>query len=156
MNLDKLDLAILKQLQTNARLSNNELAEKVGLSASPCWRRVKRLEEQGVIQGYVALLNPEYTGTPILAYAHISLTDHRPESVLQFDLFVKDCNQILECCSLSGQYDYLLKIVSRSMSEYEHFISSELLHLPGVQSVNTSFVLDQKKYTTALPLTNAD
>lgn len=152
MNLDKLDLAILKQLQSNARLSNNELAEQVGLSASPCWRRVKRLEEQGVIKGYVALLDPEYTGTPILAYAHISLTDHRPESVLQFDEFVQGCDQILECCSLSGQYDYLLKIVSRSMGEYEHFISSELLHLPGVQSVNTSFVLDQKKYTTALPL----
>ena len=152
MNLDKLDLAILEQLQSNARLSNNELAEKVGLSASPCWRRVKRLEEHGVIKGYVALLEPEYTGTPISAYAHISLTDHRPESVLQFDEFVQDCDLILECCSLSGQYDYLLKIVSRSMGEYEHFISSELLHLPGVQSVNTSFVLDQKKYTTALPL----
>lgn len=152
MNPDRIDLAILEQLQQNARLSNNELAEKVGLSPSPCWRRVKRLEEQGVITGYVALLNPEYTGTPIMAYAHISLTDHRPESIADFDLFVQDCPQILECSSLSGQYDYLLKIVSRSMSEYEHFISSELLHLPGVQSVNTSFVLDQKKYTTALPL----
>jgi len=152
MNLDRLDLAILKQLQLNARLSNNELADKVGLSPSPCWRRVKRLEEEGVINSYVALLNPEYTGTPIQAYAHISLSDHRPESVTEFDLFVQDCPQILECCSLSGQYDYLLKIVSRNMSEYEHFISGELLHLPGVQSVNTSFVLDQKKYTTALPL----
>jgi DNA-binding Lrp family transcriptional regulator len=152
MNPDRLDLAILAQLQQNARLSNNELAEKVGLSPSPCWRRVKRLEEQGVITGYVALLNPEYTGTPIMAYAHISLTDHRPKSITEFDIFVQDCAQILECSSLSGQYDYLLKIVSRTMSEYEHFISSELLHLPGVQSVNTSFVLDQKKYTTALPL----
>lgn len=152
MNLDKLDLAILKQLQENARLSNNELAEKVGLSASPCWRRVKRLEENGVIRGYVALLEPEYTGTPIQAYAHISLSDHRPDSIEEFDHFVAGCPDILECCSLSGQYDYLLKIVSTSMASYEHFISSQLLHLPGVQSVNTSFVLDQKKYTTALPL----
>ncbi len=152
MNLDKVDIAILEQLQHNARLSNNELAEQVGLSPSPCWRRVKRLEEQGIIKGYVALLDGDCTGSPIMAYAHITLHDHRPQSISEFDQFIQCCPQVLECCSLSGQVDYLLKIVSRSMAEYEQFISGELLHLPSVQSVNTSFVLDQKKYTTALPL----
>ncbi|MCG8426092.1 MAG: Lrp/AsnC family transcriptional regulator [Chromatiales bacterium] len=149
---DRLDRAILKHLQMNARLSNQELAELVGLSPSPCWRRVKRLEEMGVIKGYVALLEPKQVGTSILAYAQISLEDHRPECIEAFDQFVQSSPQILECCSLSGQYDYLLKIITPSMEAYEAFLAKEMLRLSGVRSVNTSFVLNQKKFTTALPL----
>lgn len=149
---DRLDRSILEQLQANARLSNQELAELVGLSPSPCWRRVKRLEEAGVIKGYVALLEPKQVGVPILAYAQISLDDHRTECIEAFDAFVQSSQQILECCSLSGQYDYLLKIVTSSMEDYEAFLAGEMLHLAGVRSVNTSFVLNQKKFTTAMPL----
>ncbi len=152
MKLDRLDRAILEQLQKNARLSNQELADLVGLSPSPCWRRVKRLEEIGVIREYVALLEPSQIGVPILAYAQISLDDHRPESVDKFDRFVQSSPQVLECCSLSGQYDYLLKIVCESMEAYETYLSRELLRQTDVRSVNTSFVLNQKKFTTALPI----
>lgn len=152
MKLDPLDLAILDQLQKDARLSNQELAEKVGLSPSPCWRRVKRLEEIGVIKEYVALLAPKEIGVPVLAYAQVSLNDHRPESSERFDEFVRSSPQILECCSVSGEYDYLLKIACSSMEAYETYISRELLRQTDIRSMNTSFVLNQKKSTTALPL----
>ncbi|MCO4756471.1 MAG: Lrp/AsnC family transcriptional regulator [Oceanospirillaceae bacterium] len=152
MKLDSLDLAILDQLQKDARLSNQELAEKVGLSPSPCWRRVKRLEEIGVIKEYVALLAPKEIGVPVLAYAQVSLNDHRPESSERFDEFVRSSAQILECCSVSGEYDYLLKIACGSMEAYETYISRELLRQTDIRSMNTSFVLNQKKSTTALPL----
>lgn len=152
MKLDELDRAILDQLQKDARLSNQELADKVGLSPSPCWRRVKRLEEMGVIQEYVALLSPKEIGVPVLAYAQVSLNDHRPESSERFDAFVKASPQILECCAVSGQYDYLLKIACASMEAYELYINQELLVQTDIRSMNTSFVLNQKKSTTALPL----
>jgi len=152
MNLDKFDVLILQELQKNARLSNNDLAEKIGLSPSPCWRRVKRLEESGIIAGHITLLNPTAVGIHILAYAQVSLEDHHPETVVEFDRFIQDSPHVLECCSTSGGYDFLLKIVSADMAAYETFLSSELLPLKGVQSVNTSFVLNQKKSTTALPL----
>ncbi len=153
MALDRHDKLILEELQIDARLSNQELAELVGLSNSPCWRRVKRLEDTGVIKGYVALADQKMLGLPIMAYAHISLDDHHPECTETFDAFVQSSPRILECCSLSGQYDYLLRVVSSSMEDYEVFLSTQLLRLSGVRSVNTSFVLDQKKFTTALPLT---
>jgi DNA-binding Lrp family transcriptional regulator len=152
MKLDRLDKAILAQLQKSGRLSNNELADAVGLSPSPCWRRVKQLEEQGVIKSYVALLDSKKLGIPILAYAQISLDDHHPDQIERFDRFVQSCPEVLECCSLSGQYDYLLKIVTTSMEHYEIFLKEQLLKLTGVRSVNSSFVLTQKKFTTALPL----
>ncbi len=153
MELDKFDVLILRALQENARLSNNDLAEKIGLSPSPCWRRVKRLEESGIITGHITLLDPAAVGITILAYAQVSLEDHHPETVIEFDRFIQASPLVLECCSTSGGYDFLLKIVSADMTAYETFLSSELLPLNGVQSVNTSFVLNQKKSTTALPLT---
>ncbi len=150
---DRHDIQILERLQIDASLSNQELAESVGLSVSPCWRRVKRMEESGVITGYVAMVDHKSLGLPIMAFAHISLDDHHTECTDTFDAFVQATPRVLECCSLSGQYDYLLRIVSSSMEDYERFLSTELLRLSGVRSVNTSFVLNQKKFTTALPLT---
>ncbi len=152
MLLDKFDQSILFHLQNNSRLSNQELADAVGLSPSPCWRRVKRLEDSGVIKGYVALLDQKAVGVPILAYTQISLDDHHPDQIERFDDFIQNSPDVLECCSLSGQYDYLLKIVSASMESYEHFLKNQLLKFTGVRAVNTSFVLSQKKFTTALPL----
>jgi len=155
VDLDRLDRAILACLQQDARLSNQELADKVGLSPSPCWRRVKRLEEAGIIREYVALLSAPAIGTPILAYAQVSLNDHHPDSTAKFDAFVQASPHILECCAVSGQYDYLLKITCASMEAYELYLSQQLLRQTDVRSVNTSFVLNQKKATTALPLSNA-
>ena len=139
-------------LQQDARVSNKELAESVGLSPSPCWRRVRRLEESGVIEQYVARLSRQALGFPVLAYVQISLEDHHPDTIREFDDLVRRCDEVQECCSMSGQYDYLIKVVARDMESYEEFLSGKLLRLGGVQTANTSFVLKQKKSTSALPL----
>ena len=150
--LDRLDRRILEELQADARISNQELAKRVGLSAAPCWRRLRRLEQAGFIAGYATLLRASAIGLPILAYAVVSLENHHPESVRQFDQLVKERPEVLECHSMSGANDYLLRIVAASMEAYEHFLSTQLLQLAAVRSVNTSFVLRTKKFTTRLPL----
>ncbi|HYB34302.1 MAG TPA: Lrp/AsnC family transcriptional regulator [Steroidobacteraceae bacterium] len=151
--LDRLDRRILEELQADARISNQELAKRVGLSAAPCWRRLRRLEQAGFIAGYATLLRAPAIGLPILAYAVVSLENHHPESVRQFDQFVKERSEVLECHSMSGANDYLLRIVAASMEAYEHFLSTQLLQLQAVRSVNSSFVLRTKKFTTRLPVT---
>ena len=153
--LDRLDRRILEELQRDARMSNQELAKRVGLSAAPCWRRLRRLEGGGYIEGYATLLRAAAIGLPILAYALVSLENHHPESVRQFDQLVKERPEVLECHSMSGANDYLLRIVAASMEAYEHFLSTQLLQLAAVRSVNTSFVLRTKKFTTRLPVCEA-
>jgi len=150
--LDRLDRRILDELQADARIPNQELAKRVGLSPAPCWRRLRRLEEEGFITGYATLLDGPAIGLPIVAYANVSLENHHPETVRQFDQLVKERSEVLECHSMSGTNDYLLRIVAASMEAYEHFLSTRLLQLPAVRSVNTSFVLRTKKFTTRLPV----
>lgn len=150
--LDKKDRQILHQLQREGRQSNHELARRVDLSPSPCWRRVRQLEDDGVIAAYVALLDPRTVGLPVLAYAHVSLENHHAETVQSFDALINELPEVLECCAMSGEYDYLLKVRTSSMETYEHFLRSGLLRHPGVRAVNTSFVLSQRKFTTALPI----
>jgi DNA-binding Lrp family transcriptional regulator len=150
--LDRLDRRILDELQADARVSNQELAKRVGLSPAPCWRRLRRLEKEGLISGHVTLLNASAIGLPILAYAMVSLENHHPESVRQFDQMIAERPEVLECHSMSGTNDYLLRIVAASIEAYEKFMSAHLLQLRAVRSVNTSFVLRTKKFTTRLPL----
>jgi DNA-binding Lrp family transcriptional regulator len=150
--LDRVDRRILDALQADARISNQELAKKVGLSPAPCWRRLRRLEDEGFIAGYATLLNGSTIGLPILAYALVTLENHHPETVRQFDRLIQDRPEVLECHSMSGANDYLLRIVAASMEAYEHFLSTQLLQLAAVRSVNTSFVLRTKKSTTRLPV----
>ena len=151
--LDRVDRRILDTLQGDARISNQELAKKIGLSPAPCWRRLRRLEEEGFISGYATLLNGSAIGLPILAYALVTLENHHPETVRQFDRLIQDRPEVLECHSMSGANDYLLRIVAASMEAYEHFLSTQLLQSSAVRSVNTSFVLRTKKSTTRLPVT---
>jgi Lrp/AsnC family leucine-responsive transcriptional regulator len=151
-NLDRLDRRILDELQADARISNQELAKRVGLSPAPCWRRLRRLEKDGLIDGHVTLLNASAIGLPITAYAMVSLENHHPESVKQFDQMVSERPEVLECHSMSGTNDYLLRIVAASIVEYEKFMSTHLLQLRAVRSVNTSFVLRTRKQTTRLPV----
>jgi DNA-binding Lrp family transcriptional regulator len=153
--LDRVDRRILDTLQGDARISNQELAKKIGLSPAPCWRRLRRLEEEGFISGYATLLNGSAIGLPILAYALVTLENHHPETVRQFDRLIQDRPEVLECHSMSGANDYLLRIVAASMEAYEHFLSTQLLQSSAVRSVNTSFVLRTKKSTTRLPVTAA-
>jgi len=152
VDLDKTDCRILQELQHDARLTNQELAERVGLSPAPCWRRLKRLEQAGLIGQYSAILEPESVGFTITAYSHVSLDDHHPDSVRAFNDLVSERPEVLECFMMSGQYDYLLKVVARNMKHYEEFLTKHLLPNPSVRSVSTSFVLRRMKYTTALPV----
>ena len=145
MALDEFDLRILHEIQADGRISNRALAEKVSLSASPCWRRLRELEQKGIVRGYAALLNPAQVGLNVLAFAHVSLENHHADTVAQFDQAIADSPEVLECHSTSGEYDYILKIVVSDIAAYEAFLSGKLLQIPAVRTVNTRFSLRQKK-----------
>ena len=152
MKLDKADIAILEALQHDGRLSNRELAKKVSLSPSPSWRRLRALEETGVISHYAAVVNREKVGLSIMGFAHVSLHDHRAETVKKFDRAIMGAPQVLECHSTSGDHDYMLKVVAPDMASYQELLSEYLLKIGVVRTVNTSFVLKRQKSTTALPM----
>lgn len=152
INLDAIDFNILRELQDNGRLSNHELAKRVGLSPSPCWRRVKRLEDEGILDHYAAILDPERSGFHLIAFAHVMLEKHQMEMLDQFDEAICQRPEVLEYYSMSGEYDFLMKVIARNMKDYEEFQTGFLMRLPVVRSVSTSFVLKQKKHTTRLPL----
>ena len=112
MLLDRFDIAMLRELQINGRISNRDLAERVGLSPAPCWRRLRSLEQQQIISRYAALLNTEKVGLSIIAFAHISLENHQAKTVAEFDKAVQSTDEVLECYMTSGEYDYMLKVVA--------------------------------------------
>ena len=153
--MDKLDYKILAELQRDNSLSSQALAEKVGLSTSPCWRRVRKLENDGIIAANVAILEPDKVGLDVIAIANISLEDHHPDSVREFDDMVKSRPEILECYAMSGQHDYLIKVVCHSIKAYDALLAQHVLQCKAVHTVNTSFVMRSTKYTTALPLDEA-
>ena len=129
--MDTTDLKILRFLQDRPEASVSYLAEKIGLSQTPCWRRIKKLEDDGVISGRAVILDPKSLGIVIDVVAH-------PE--------------IVECFSMSGESDYMLRVMARSIEDYENFLKKTLVHLPGVTGVNSSFVLKRVKLTTDLPI----
>ena len=150
--LEEQDHRILEILQQDGKISTQKLAEAVHMSASPCWRRVQKLEKSGVIDRYVALLDPARLGLHAHAYIHVSLLDHTEETIAKFDRFVQAEAQIIECCSITGADDYLLKIVAPDPEGLERFIMKKLLRQGVVRSSTTHFVLRQNKVSTALPL----
>ncbi len=152
MITNKYDKAILSVVQQHGRISNQDLAKRVNLSTAPCWRRLNKLENQGIIENYVALLNRENLGLSVMVYIHVSLNDHNADTVEIFDRFVAESTNILECYSVSGEYDYLIRVIAQDVTTLELFLMKKLLKLKSVRSANTSFVLKQKKYTTALPI----
>lgn len=152
MQLGKQDYSILKVLQKNGRISNRDLARAVSLSPSPTWRRLRSLEDAGVIDHYAAVVRREAVGLSILGFAHVTLHDHNSETVKKFDRAIMDAEPVLECHSTSGEHDYMLKIVAPDMASYQEFLSGYLLTIGVVRTVNTSFVLKQLKSTTVLPL----
>ena len=150
--MDKIDYRILAALQKNGCLSSQALAEKVDLSASPCWRRLRKMEKDGVIAANVAILDPEKVGLNVIAIANVSLEDHHPDSVGEFDRMVAERPEILECYAMSGQHDYLLKVICESIGAYDQLLGKHILQCKAVHTVNTSFVMRCTKATTALPL----
>ncbi len=150
--LDQIDRKIIKALQDNARLSSQELSERVGISTSPCWRRVKALEEAGVITRYVTLVDPESLGLSISIFTNVSL-DKQIETALEtFQKAVRKRPEVMECYLMTGDFDYLLRVVVGSLHDYERFLLDHLTKIPGVASIKSSFALKQVKYTTALPV----
>jgi Lrp/AsnC family transcriptional regulator len=150
--LDRGDLRILTLLQEHGNLSAAEIAERLSLTASTCWRRVSRLEQQGVIVKRVALLDREKLGLSVMVFSHVKLAGHGRDALLRFEQAVRVHPEILECYTLMGETDFLLRIVCRDIKAYEAFFLDHLSRFPGVQSVNSSITLAVIKETTALPL----
>lgn len=150
--LDAIDRRIIAELQRNGRLTNVELAERVGLSPSPCLRRVRMLEEQGAIQGYVALVDPAALGINMNVFVRVSLERQTEEYLDRFESAVRESPEIMECYLMTGDADYHLRVVVPDLATYEHFLKSFLTRIPGVTSIRSSFALKQISYTTALPV----
>jgi Lrp/AsnC family transcriptional regulator, leucine-responsive regulatory protein len=154
--LDKLDKAILRALQQNGRETYDVVGEQVGLSPSAVLRRVKRLEESGVIDRYVALVKPESVGLGLTAYLNVRLEklteSHKRNPMDVFRASVQTWPEVVECAALTGDMDYLLRVVVQDMAHYSRFIMDTLLKHPSVEDCKTSFVLDRVKATTAVPL----
>ncbi|WP_342640978.1 Lrp/AsnC family transcriptional regulator [Rhodoligotrophos ferricapiens] len=151
--LDAIDLRIIAGVQDNGRITINELAERVGLSPSPCARRLHILEESGVIKGYTATIDQAKVGLPVSAFASIKLERQREEDLDRFSKAVARWPEVVDCYLMTGQRDYLLRIVVRDLHAYEEFLKSKLTRLEGVASIETSFALSQIKRSEVLPLT---
>ena len=150
--LDSIDLALLRQLQANGRLSNIELAQRVHLSPSACLRRVRQLEQRGVIDRYVALLSAKAVGRQGSSFTIINLEGINPTLLRKFEQAVCDAEEILDCYYVAGSNDYLLRFAYRDAEDLERFHSDVLMRLPGVARLNSMVVLRTVKKTTALPL----
>ena len=151
-DLDRGDARILDLIQEHGDLSAAEIAERLGMTASTCWRRVSRLEELGVIRKRVALLDREKVGLNVLVFSHVKLAGHGRDALLKFEQAVRQHPEILECYTLMGETDFLLRIVCRDIKAYEAFFLDHLSRFPGVQSVHSSIALSVIKETTTLPV----
>lgn len=153
IQLDRYDRLILEQLQTNGRISNQELADAISLSPSPCLRRVRHLEESGLIDGYVALLNARKLGLTLMAFIQISMDKHTPERFEAFETMVASYDEVLECHLITGQSaDYLLKVIVKDMDGYQQFLLQKLTRIEGVSGVHSSFVLKSPLNSRRLPV----
>ena len=149
---DRATRLILQALQADSRQSAQQLADQVGLSATPVWRRVKELEESGVIRRHVALADREKLGLAICVLANVSLERHSEGAVEQFERLVAASPQIVECHAITGEADYVIKVVAPDMKAYDQFLQATIFKVPGVASVRSNVVLREVKYETALPV----
>ena len=152
LTLDAIDRHILRVLQDNARVSNADLARAVGLSPSPCLRRVRELEDAGVVRGYVALLEPAAVGLAICVFVQVTLERQVEQALDVFESTIAARPEVMECYLMTGDADYLLRVVVSDVGAYERFLRDHLTRVPGVASIKSSFALNQVKYRTALPL----
>lgn len=150
-NLSASDRKLLKALQENLDLSQIELAEHSGLSRTSVWRRVRELEDAGMINGRVALLNPKSLGLQIHVLLSVSMVQHSDKIRQSFEAHVKQLPEVMECFSVSGERDYVLQIISRDMESYNEFLNTKILHHDSVHSASSSFALRRVKYTTVMP-----
>lgn len=151
MKLSSSDRKLLDALQQDAALSQIELAERAGLSRTSVWRRVRELEDAGVIDSRVALLNPRSLGLQIHVLLSVSMVEHSDKVRQAFEEHVLGLSEVMECFSVSGDRDYVLQIISRDMESYNEFLNAKILHHSSVHSASSSFALRRVKYTTTLP-----
>ncbi len=153
MKLDRMDRRILQEMQRNGRISNLELAEKIGLSPSPCSRRVKQLEESGIIEKHVTVLDRSKLDLTLTAYIQVSMDRHTPDRFELFENALADSPEVLECCLITGQAaDYLIKVIVTGMDHYQEFLLNKLTRIKGVSGVQSSFVMRRVIDKTELPL----
>ena len=153
--LDALDRKILEHLQSDGRVSNQDLSEAVGLSPSPCLRRVRQLEEDGVITGYVALVSPEAVGLPVSAFVRVRLASQDDRHLAEFEREIISFPEVMECYLMTGDSDYQLRVLVGSLAAFEDFLRHKLTRIPAVAGVNSSFALRPIVYRTALPVSLA-
>lgn len=152
VKLDATDTTLIRALQKNSRLSIGELAELVHLSSSPCWRRIKRLEESGLIEAYTVKLSRYKLGLGVVGFVQVQLENHTPKVTASFEREVVALPAVLACHNLSGRYDYQLEIVGKDLSSFSEFVSIHIRSLPGVREVSTAFSLKEIKRQSILPI----
>jgi Lrp/AsnC family leucine-responsive transcriptional regulator len=150
--LDAIDVKIVSLLQKDGKMTSQELAEQVGLSASPCARRVRNLEQSGVIKGYAALVDETEIGLSVSAFASVKLTRQHEDDLDRFAKAVSRWPEVVDCYLMTGQRDYLMRVLVRDLAEYETFLKQKLTRLDGISSIETSFALTQVKRSTYLPI----
>jgi len=151
--LSAVDIRILEQIQKDSSLSTSDLADRVGLSQSPCWRRLQRLKDEGYIKGQVAQLDRKKLGLSTMVFAQVKLNAHGRAHFDEFAAAVRAFPEVLECYVLMGPVDFLIRVVATDIEAYERFFFNQLSQLPGVQEVNSTVALSEIKATTALPIT---
>lgn len=145
MELDKFDIAILEALQKDARLSLQELGKQVGLTASPCWTRIRRMEDAGVIEGYSVRVNPDKVGLSETVILHVTLDSHSDEALFEFGKALSEIPEVLEAYLVSGDYDYFIRVAVEGTRGYERFLREHLYKIPGIRHSKSSFVLRRLK-----------
>lgn len=143
--MDEIDRKILRELRRNGRITNTELAERIGLSASPCWNRVRQMEEKGIIEGYTVLLNQQALGVPDTVMIEVTLDRHDDDTFERFGQALADMPEVLEAYLLTGEYDYLIKVAVAGTAGYEEFLRRKLYKLPGLRHSRSTFVLRRLK-----------
>lgn len=152
IELDEIDRKILHYLQNYGRMSNAELADRVALSPSPCLRRVKALEEKGVIDRYVAIVNSKKVGLPVNVVIHVSLHSQELSQLQTFQQRIGECEEVMECYLMTGGSDYMLRVVVPDLERYQHFLVEKLTRIPGISNIQSSFALQQLIDKTELPI----
>ncbi|MCC4234334.1 Lrp/AsnC family transcriptional regulator [Sphingobium soli] len=150
--LDPLDCRILAELQRDATLSNAQLAERVGSTGPSCWRRVRAMQDQGLLRRAVWIADPHALGQGVIVLCHVRMREFSAEAIAAFEDFVRAHQQVMECYSMSGEWDYLLRVVASDVADYEHFLMRTLLKHPSVAGASSQFALSTTKYETALPV----
>jgi DNA-binding Lrp family transcriptional regulator len=153
--LDSTDVRILRQVQESARISNIDLAAAVGLSPSPCLRRLKRLEHDGIIKGYMTLVDQTAVGLPVNVFVSVTLKEQSESALEEFERRVQALPQVMECYLMTGTSDYLLRVVTSDLAAYERFLKEHLTRIRAIASIQSSFALKQVSHRTALPLADS-